>query len=242
MIFYILTLFPEMVKAPLHYSILGKAIEKGIFRLETINIREFGIGKHKVVDDYPYGGGEGLVMKPEPIISAIKSLISRKPRLWVVLLTPDGIPFTQKTAHRFSKMKAIALVCGRYEGVDERIRAYVNEEVSIGDYVLTGGEMAALVIVDAVVRLIPGTLHSPLSTEEESFSRGLLEYPQFTRPFEFNGRKVPEILLSGDHKSIRCWRFREAFLRTWIRRPELLRGRELTMEEKELLKDLEDVY
>lgn len=241
MIFYIVALFPEMVKDPLRYSILGKALEKGIFRLETINIRDFAIGKHKIVDDYPYGGGEGLVMKPEPIISALKSLIAREPRLWIVLLTPDGITFTQKAAIRFSKMQAIALICGRYEGIDERIRSYVNEEVSIGDYVLTGGEIAALVIIDAVVRLIPGVLHSPLSVQEESFSEGLLEYPQFTRPFEFNGKKVPEVLLSGNHRSIRQWRFKEALLRTWVRRPELFKGRELTIEEKKLLRELEDV-
>lgn len=241
MTFYILTLFPEMINDPLRYSILGKAIEKGVFHLETINIRNFGIGKHKVVDDYPYGGGEGLVMKPEPIVSAIKSLISREPRVWIVLLTPDGITFNQKTATRFSKMKAIALICGRYEGIDERIRSYVNEEISIGDYVLTGGEIAALVIIDAVARLIPGVLHSPLSVQEESFSEGLLEYPQFTRPFEFNGKKVPEVLLSGDHRSIRQWRFMKSILRTWVRRPELLKWRELTVEEKKLLKELEDV-
>lgn len=241
MTFYVLTLFPEMVKNPLRYSILGRALEKGIFCLETINIRDFAIGKHKIVDDYPYGGGEGLVMKPEPIISAIKSLIIREPRLWIVLLTPDGITFTHKAAIRFSKMKAIALICGRYEGVDERVRAYVNEEVSIGDYILSGGETAALVIIDAVVRLIPGALHSPFSAQEESFCKGLLEYPHFTRPSEFNGKKVPEVLLSGNHESIRRWRYKEAFLRTWVRRPELLNGRELTIEERKLLEDLRDV-
>ncbi len=240
MIFDVLTLFPDLLRSPLEVSVLGKAIQRGVIRVNLVNIRDFAEDKHKVTDDYPYGGGRGMVMKPEPVVGAIRSVLQEDPRAWVILLTPQGVTFDQRVATRLATFRRVSLVCGRYEGVDERVRAFVNEELSIGDYVLSGGELAALVVIETVSRLVPGVLGCPASPEEDSFSRGLLEHPQYTRPPEFEGMKVPEVLLSGDHGRIHRWRRRESLLRTWVRRPELLERAELNDEERAYLKGLED--
>jgi len=239
MTFYVLTLFPELVLGPLSFSIMGKALERKVVEVRTVNIRDFALDKHKTTDDYPYGGGRGLVMKPEPLIRALRHVLSEDPRAWVVFLTPQGIPFDQRVAKRLSGMRSIALLCGRYEGVDERVLGYVNEELSVGDYVLTGGEIPALVVIEAVTRLLPGALHDPSSAEEESFTDGLLEYPQYTRPPDFEGKGVPSVLLSGHHEMIRLWRRRQSLLRTWVRRPDLLKGVALSQEERRLLEEWE---
>ncbi len=240
MTFYVLTLFPEMIIEPLRFSVMGKALEKGVVRVRALNVRDYAQDKHKMTDDYPYGGGQGMIMKPEPLVGAIRSVLSKDPRAWVVLLSPQGIPFTQRAAQRLSGLRTVVLVCGRYEGVDERVRGFVNEEVSVGDYVLSGGELAALIVIEAVTRLLPGALHAPESAQEESFSGGMLEYPQYTRPAVFEGKAVPEVLLSGNHQRIRQWRRREALLRTWIRRPDLIRERELSESERRFFKQMED--
>ncbi|OGP55811.1 MAG: tRNA (guanosine(37)-N1)-methyltransferase TrmD [Deltaproteobacteria bacterium RBG_13_52_11] len=238
MIFDILTLFPEMFLSPLEESILGKACEEGLITVNLINIRDYAEGRHRVTDDYPYGGGKGMIMKPEPIIRGIKAIRSQHTETRVILMTPQGSPLRQEVAKRLAQLSRICLVCGRYEGVDERVRDFVHEEISIGDYVLTGGEVAALVVIDAIARLIPGVLGDKGSSEEDSFSQGLLEYPQYTRPREFEGRKVPEVLLSGDHQTIEQWRRREALRRTWERRPDLLAKTELSKEDQELFDEL----
>jgi tRNA (guanine37-N1)-methyltransferase len=238
MIFDILTLFPEMFPSPLEGSIIGKARQEGKIAVNLINIRDYAEGKHRVTDDYPYGGGRGMVMKPEPLIKGITALRSEHPEAWVVLMTPQGTPLRQEMVKRLAARPRLALVCGRYEGVDERVRAFVDEEISLGDYVLTGGELAALVVVDAVARLIPGVLGDQGSSEEDSFSQGLLEYPQYTRPREYEGSEVPEVLLSGDHQTIEQWRRREALRRTWERRPELLDEARLSPEDREFLAGL----
>jgi tRNA (guanine37-N1)-methyltransferase len=238
MIFDILTLFPEMFPSPLEGSIIGKARQEGKIAVNLINIRDYAEGKHRVTDDYPYGGGRGMVMKPEPLIKGITALRSEHPEAWVVLMTPQGNPLRQEMVKRLAARPRLALVCGRYEGVDERVRAFVDEEISLGDYVLTGGELAALVVVDAVARLIPGVLGDQGSSEEDSFSQGLLEYPQYTRPREYEGSEVPEVLLSGDHQTIEQWRRREALRRTWERRPELLDEARLSPEDREFLAGL----
>ena len=240
MTFDVLTLFPDLLRSPVEVSVLGKAIQRGVIRVNLVNIRDFAEDKHKVTDDYPYGGGRGMVMKPEPVVGAIRSVLQEDPRAWMILLTPQGVTFDQRVATRLATFRRVSLVCGRYEGVDERVRAFVNEELSIGDYVLSGGELAALVVIETVSRLVPGVLGCPASPEEDSFSRGLLEHPQYTRPPEFEGMKVPEVLLSGDHGRIHRWRRRESLLRTWVRRPELLERAELNDEERAYLKGLED--
>ena len=237
--FDILTLFPDMFSSPLSESILGKAIERGLIQVRTINIRDFTSDKHKVVDDTPYGGGQGMVMKVEPVARAIESVKSQNSDAWTVYLTPQGTPFNQDLARRLSTHPHLALLCGRYEGIDERVRnLFVDEEISIGDYVLTGGELAAMVLIDAVSRFIPGVLGSDRSAEEDSFFNSLLEYPQYTRPFEFRGRCVPEVLLSGNHSAISSWRRKEALRRTWMRRPDLLAKANLSEEDKKLLEEI----
>ncbi len=219
----ILTLFPRMVAAPLEESILGKAREKGLLRVQVTDIREFAEGRHRVTDDIPYGGGAGMVMKPEPLVAAIEAAKERQPGARVVLMSPQGRRFDQQKAIELSQRDALILVCGRYEGVDERVMAWVDEELSLGDFVLTGGELAALAVVDAVARLIPGVLGNELSAQSESFAgEGLLEGPQYTRPPEFRGLKVPDVLLSGDHGKIAQWRREQALARTKERRPDLL--------------------
>ena len=237
--FDILTLFPNMFSSPLRESILGKAIEKGLIEIRTINIRDFTSDKHQVVDDTPYGGGQGMVMKVEPIARAIESVKAQNPSAWTVYLTPQGKPLHQDLARRLSTQPHLILLCGRYEGVDERVRgSFVDEEISIGDYVLTGGELAAMVVIDAVSRFIPGVLGSDRSAQEDSFYNSLLEYPQYTRPPNFRGHCVPEVLLSGNHSAISLWRRKEVLRRTSLRRPDLLAKAELTEEDKKLLEEI----
>ena len=229
----ILTLFPNMFSSPLRESILGRAVEKGLIQIQTINIRDFTLDKHQVVDDAPYGGGQGMVMKVEPIARAIESVKAQNPSARTIYLTPQGKPFHQDLARRLSTQSHLILLCGRYEGIDERVRElFIDEEISIGDYVLTGGELPAMVLVDAVSRFIPGVLGSDRSAEEDSFFNSLLEYPQYTRPVEFKGCRVPEVLLSGNHSAISLWRRKEAIRRTSLRRPDLLAKANLTDEEK----------
>ena len=231
----VLTIFPSILRGALGESILGKAQDRGLLRLNLVDIRDFATDRHRVVDDYPFGGGPGMVMKPEPIFRATESLDlpPSSPRL---LLTPQGETFDQRMAQELAASSEILIVCGRYEGVDERVREGLSlREVSIGDFVLTGGEFAALVIIDAVARLLPGVLGAEDSPLEESFSSGLLEYPQYTRPASFRGMNVPEILLSGDHARVARWRREQALARTRLRRPDLLDKAELTEADREFL-------
>ncbi|MDP3016952.1 MAG: tRNA (guanosine(37)-N1)-methyltransferase TrmD [Deltaproteobacteria bacterium] len=237
--FDILTLFPEMFSSPFQESIMAKAIEKGLIEVRTINIRDFALDKHRIVDDAPYGGGQGMVMKVEPIARAIEQVKSEDPSVRTIYLTPEGKPLNQEMARQLSSRSHLILLCGRYEGVDERVREFfVDEEISIGDYVLTGGELAAMVLIDAVSRLLPGVLGSDRSAEEDSFFGSLLEYPQYTRPASFRGYEVPEVLLSGNHQAISLWRRKEALRRTWMRRPDLLSKASLSEEDKKILEEI----
>lgn len=233
--FHVLTIFPEFFPSPFSVSLLKKAQEKGLLACTVHNLRDYASGAHKSTDDTPYGGGLGMVMKPEPIVKALEETCAALVQPWRILLSPQGTLLTQKKAGELAKKEALVFICGRYEGVDERVRAFVDEEISIGDYVLNGGEVAALVIIDAVARLIPGVVGKQASTEEESFSDGLLEYPQYTRPEEFRGKRVPEVLLSGNHAEIARWRRRQAVQRTRDRRPDLLADVNLSAEEQQWL-------
>ncbi|MFD2829759.1 tRNA (guanosine(37)-N1)-methyltransferase TrmD [Corticicoccus populi] len=215
-----LTLFPEMYEGVLNSSILARAKEKGIVDYHLINFRDYSEDKHNKVDDYPYGGGAGMVLKPEPIFNAMDKINVEKPR--VILLCPQGSPFNQKMAEDLSTEENIVFISGHYEGYDERIRTLVTDEVSIGDYVLTGGELASMTMTDAIVRLIPGVLSNEASHQEDSFSTGMLEHPHYTRPREYRGMKVPDVLISGNHKLIEEWRTEESLKRTRERRPDLL--------------------
>jgi tRNA (guanine37-N1)-methyltransferase len=215
----VLTLFPAMIEGPLALSIPGRIQEQGLATIRVHDLREFGIGRHKTVDDTPYGGGAGMVMRVEPVVAAIESV--RRPTSTVILLDPGGEVFSHARAVDLAAREHLVIVCPRYEGVDERIRAFVDLELSIGDYVLTGGELPALVVIDAVIRLLPGAI-DPQSIEEESFTAGLLEYPQWTRPPSFRGMDVPEILTSGDHGAVARWRQEQALERTRRQRPDLL--------------------
>jgi len=236
MIIDILTIFPGMVAGPITESIIGKAIDRKLIEIRVINIRDYAADPHRTTDDRPFGGGSGMVMKPEPLVAAIGNVRENDPAARVILLSPQGKLFDQGIACELSQLDHICLVCGRYEGVDERIRNhYVDDEISIGDYVLTGGELPALVIVDAVARLLPGVLGSNESLSEESFITGLLEYPHYTRPEIFENHRVPDILLSGNHGAIRRWRRQQALIRTWQRRPDLLEKNQLSREDEELL-------
>lgn len=236
----VLTLFPEMFAGVLGSSILGKASEKGIVEFHVTNFREYSKSKHGTVDDTPYGGGGGMVLKPEPLFNAVEAVTGdAKPR--VVLMCPQGKRYNQKIAKELAKEEHLVFVCGHYEGYDERIREYlVTDEISIGDYVLTGGELAAMVIIDSIVRLQPGALGNETSAVSDSFSTGLLEHPHYTRPAEFRGWKVPDILLSGHHANIERWRLKESLRRTMERRPELLEQIEMTKEIQKLLLELEE--
>ncbi|MDO9123626.1 MAG: tRNA (guanosine(37)-N1)-methyltransferase TrmD [Deltaproteobacteria bacterium] len=237
--FDILTLFPEMFSSPFQESILAKAIEKGLIEVRTINIRDFALDKHRIVDDAPYGGGQGMVMKVEPIARAIEQVKSEDPSVRTIYLTPEGKPLNQEMARQLSSRSHLILLCGRDEGVDERVRdLFIDEEISIGDYVLTGGELAAMVLIDAVSRLLPGVLGSDRSAEEDSFFGSLLEYPQYTRPASFRGHEVPEVLLSGNHQAISLRRRKEALRRTWMRRPDLLSKASLSEEDKKILEEI----
>ena len=221
--FHIITLFPEMFDSPFRGGMVGRAIEAGIIAVKPHPLRPFGLGNYKQVDDQPYGGGSGMVMRPEPLAAAIDAAMTEYPTLWRILMTPQGAPLTQaKVRELAARTSGLLLIAGRYEGVDERVRAMVDEEISIGDYVLSGGELPAMVLIEAVARLQPGVLGNPASIEEESFSAGMLEYPQYTRPEEFRGMRVPEVLTSGDHGKIRTWREAQARQRTEERRPDLL--------------------
>ncbi len=230
----ILTLFPEMFSGPFGASIIGRAVEAGLVEIVLTNIRDYALDRHHVVDDYPYGGGPGMVMKPEPLFAAVEALRQMSPEPGrVVLLTPQGRLLTESVVRALSQEQRLILVCGHYEGVDERVREHlVDDEISIGDYVLSGGEMPAMVLVDAIVRRLPGVLGSHVSLEEESHAQGLLEYPQYTRPAEFRGWRVPEVLLSGHHAEIARWRRQQSILRTARRRPDLLAKPPLTDEER----------
>jgi tRNA (guanine37-N1)-methyltransferase len=231
----VLTLFPAIFEAPLAASIPGRIQERGLATVRVHDLRTWGIGRHRSVDDAPYGGGAGMVLRPEPVAAAIAAL--RRPDSLVILLDPAGEPFRHGRAADLSGRSHLILVCPRYEGVDERIRSVVDLELSIGDYVLTGGDLPALVVIDAVIRLLPGAIDDA-STAEESFAAGLLEYPQYTRPATFEGRDVPPILVSGDHGAVRMWRLRESLRRTLRRRPDLLAGRALTREEAAIVDQL----
>lgn len=232
----ILTVFPEMFTSFCGCSLLKKALDKGLISIQLHDIRNYAGDKHHMTDDAPYGGGGGMVMKVEPIDKALLSIPIVADEVPIVLLTPQGERFSQKIAEEMAACPQLVLVCGHYEGVDERVRAkLVNREISIGDYILTGGELSAMVLVDAVSRLVPGVLGNSDSAGADSFSMGLLEYPHYTRPAEYRGWKVPEVLLSGNHREIELWRRRESLLRTLKRRPGLLTGMELTKQEKKWL-------
>ncbi|RAV03442.1 tRNA (guanosine(37)-N1)-methyltransferase TrmD [Paenibacillus sp. YN15] len=269
----VLTLFPEMFEGVFGASILGKARQKGLVSLSTLNFRDYANNKHNTVDDYPFGGGGGMVLKPGPIFAAVEDLMERRypggnggngaaadlaelpegqpcppegpanpkyqpPR--VILMCPQGEPFTQRKAEELAREEHLIFICGHYEGYDERIRQHlVTDELSIGDYVLTGGELPAMVVIDSVVRLLPGVLGNQQSAVTDSFSTGLLEYPHYTRPAKFRDWEVPEVLLSGHHENIELWRRRQSLKRTWRRRPELLRELELSKKDKEWLAELE---
>ena len=235
----ILTLFPEMFASPFSTSILKRAIERKLVSINIHNIRDYTHDKHHTVDDYPYGGGAGMVLKPEPIFEAVESIKPESGEVPIILLTPQGRLFCQQIALELSKYSRLILICGRYEGVDERVHSYlVTDEISIGDYVLSGGELAAMVVVEAVVRLVPGVLGSEASLLDDSHVAGLLEYPQYTRPAVYKGWSVPEVLLSGNHAQISKWRHEQAILRTLERRPELLEKANLSKEERELVNKL----
>ena len=237
MIFDILTIFPGLLESPLNESIIRRAQEQGHVEIHVTNIRDFATDKHAVTDDRPFGGGEGMVMKPEPLAAALKSSCNGKLDHKVILLSPQGRRFSQTIAAELAKESRISLVCGRYEGVDERFCSrYITDELSLGDYILTGGELGALVIVDAVTRLLPGVLGCAASAENDTFSRNLLKHPQYTRPREFEGISVPEDLLSGDHKRIENHRFLASVQRTLERRPELIALEHFSKKEITLLK------
>ena len=235
---HVITLFPEMFASPLGASIPKRAQEKELVRIFLWNLRDFASGKHRVTDDAPYGGGHGMVMKAEPVATAIEAVCQSLTAPWRVLLSPQGHRLEQATLVRLAARESLVLVCGRYEGVDERARAFVDEELSIGDYVLSGGEIPAMVVIDAITRLGSGVLGNAASATNESFTEGLLEHPQYTRPEEFRGMRVPDVLMSGDHSGIAAWRRREALRRTMERRPDLLARATLTDEDLRIVAEL----
>ncbi|MFZ7104524.1 MAG: tRNA (guanosine(37)-N1)-methyltransferase TrmD [Peptococcaceae bacterium] len=237
----IFTIFPEMFTGPLETSILQKARHKGILDIKVINFRNYTQDKHNSVDDYPFGGGAGMVLKPDPIIYALEENLSlTDPEQEIILLSPQGKIFKQEDAKYLAGKRNLAFICGHYEGFDERIRSFVTREFSIGDYVLTGGELPAMVMIDTIARLIPGVIKESESFQEDSFYHGLLEHPHYTRPRVFRDMEVPEILLSGNHEKIRIWRRKESLRRTLQRRPELLRSFRLTAEDRSLLLEIKN--
>jgi len=245
MLIDIVTIFPAMIENALRTGIVGRAIERGTLDVAARDLREFTTDRHRVVDDVPYGGGPGMVLKPEPLFRAIDAIArERESRPYVVLTSPQGTLLTHEVGERLSRRPHLLVLCGRYEGIDERVRSRVDEEISIGDYVLSGGELAALVIVDVAARFIPGVVGDEQSVAAESFSRGLLDFPQYTRPAEIDGETaderltVPDVLLSGNHAEIRRWRKRESLVRTLERRPDLLNDASLDDEEQEILREL----
>lgn len=235
-----LTLFPEMFVGVLNQSILKRAREKEILQTETINFRDYADNKHHQVDDYPFGGGQGMVLKPEPIFNAMDAIdVTDETR--VILMTPQGKPFDQKLAESLSKEKHLVFICGHYEGYDERIREkLVTDEISVGDFVLTGGELPAMVMTDAIVRLIPGVLSKQASHEDDSFSNGLLEFPQYTRPRTFKDMSVPDVLLSGNHAHIEQWRHEQSLKRTFEKRPDLLASYDLSEKDQKYIESLKE--
>ncbi len=241
--FHVLTLFPDMIRDGFQTSITGRAMAKGILSMEAVNIRDFSVNKHNRVDDYPYGGGAGMVMQAEPVYLAYESVASRLPKKPRVLyMSPQGKVFNQRMAEELAREEELIFLCGHYEGIDERVlEEIVDDEVSIGDYVLTGGELPALVIMDAISRLLDGVLHNEESAEFDSFHDNLLEYPQYSRPEEWRGKKVPPILLSGHHVNVEKWRREQSLLRTKERRPDLLEHAQLTKDDKKFLAKLEEL-
>lgn len=241
--FDILTLFPEYFTSPLKESLLGKAIKNGLVDVRVTNIRDFATDKHKIVDDVPFGGGPGMVIKPEPVVSAIESIELKNVSVRKILLSPEGFKFDQNKARELLKYQQIILICGRYEGIDERVRQYfVDEVISIGDYVLNGGEAAALVILETIVRLIEGVVGNKDSLQNETFSKFLLDYPQYTRPRDFRGYSVPDVLLSGNHSEIQKWRHRAALERTFLLRPDIIEksSQYLSEEDIKFINELKD--
>jgi len=238
----VLTLFPRMFEGPLGESIIGKAREKGLLEINVSNFRDYSDNKHQTVDDYPYGGGAGMLLKVQPVYDNIKAIEAAAPetKKRVILLDPAGKPFDQKMAEEFSTEEHLVFICGHYEGYDERIRSLVTDEVSLGDYVLTGGELGAMVMIDATVRLLPEVLGNQTSAQNDSHSTGLLEHPQYTRPAAFKGMKVPEVLMNGNHKLIEQWQLKESLRRTFQRRPDMLENYPLTAEMQKLLKEIEE--
>ncbi|MBQ9327741.1 MAG: tRNA (guanosine(37)-N1)-methyltransferase TrmD [Solobacterium sp.] len=234
----ILTLFPEQFEGFFSSSIIGRSVEKGIVTSELVQIRDFSTDNHRHVDDTPFGGGAGMVMKCQPVLDALASI--KEESSHVVLLSASGTPYTQRHAHTLTAYEHLILICGHYEGVDQRIVSHCDEEISIGDYVLTGGELGAMVIADSVIRLLPGVIRSA-STDEESYEHGLLEYPQYTQPAEYEGEAVPEVLLSGHHENIRKWRLTQSLLKTRAVRPDLFQAHELTKEEEKLLRAADEM-
>jgi tRNA (guanine37-N1)-methyltransferase len=239
--FDVFSLLPEVFEPYLSASILQRARQRQIIDIQLHNIRDWATDRHHVTDDTPFGGGGGMVMKPEPVFAALEGILGAAPHCPVILLTPQGRVFTQRVAQELSVQPQLALICGRYEGIDERIRQHlVDDEISIGDYVLTGGELPAMILIDAVARLLPGVLGDPDGAMDDSHSNGLLEYPHFTRPAIFRDFPVPEVLLSGNHALITRWRREQSLLRTWLRRPDLLASADLSLQDRKLLSKLED--
>lgn len=236
---HVLTLFPDFFTGPLNVSILKRAQEKGLLKIKLVNIRDFSRDKHKKVDDYPYGGGCGMVIKPEPVFEAVEYALEdiKSENYRIILMSPQGKTFNHQMAKKLSQVEHLILICGHYEGIDERIKTIITDEISMGDFVLTGGEIPAMAIIDAVSRFVPGVLGSSESPNDESFAEGLLEYPQYTRPEVYRGLKVPEVLLSGNHKQIELFRRKQSLLRTLEKRPDLFEKLKLTDQDKELLKN-----
>ena len=242
-----LTIFPQLFDSFLASPIPQRAIKKGVLEIDVVDIKDYSPGSFRHIDDSPFGGGPGMVMRCQPVLDALRAVKKEQPAGTVdkpasraevtAALSPAGAVFTQKTAHRFADLDHLILLCGHYEGMDERIYRHVDEEVSIGDFILTGGELAAMAVADAVIRLLPGAIRSE-STGEESFENGLLEYPQYTQPAVYDGESVPDVLLSGNHEKIRKWRLKESLRKTLLRRPDLLEGRSLTEEEKRFLEEI----
>lgn len=236
----VLTLFPRMFEGPMGESIIGKAVAKELLEINVSNFREYSDNKHQTVDDYPYGGGAGMLLKVQPIYDNIKAIEEKHPetKKRVILLDPAGQPFNQKMAEEFSEEEHLIFICGHYEGYDERIRSLVTDEVSLGDYVLTGGELGAMVMIDATVRLLPDVLGNQTSAQTDSHSTGLLEHPQYTRPAEFKDMKVPEVLTNGNHKLIEEWQLKESLRRTYLRRPDMLEKLDMTPQMEKMLTEI----
>ena len=237
--FDIFTLFPQVFEPYLSSSILSRAQENALIKVALHNIRDWTHDRHHVTDDTPYGGGGGMVMKAPPIFEAVESVLGTPPSCPVILMTPQGRPLTAAVAQELAELPRMAILCGRYEGVDERVREHlVTDQISVGDYVLTGGELPALIVIDAVTRFIPGALGDPTGAMDDSFASGLLEYPHYTRPEEYRGWRVPDVLISGNHAEINRWRRKQSLIRTFLRRPELLEKIELSMEDRKVLDEL----